>query len=168
LTLADAHRSNASEFIWQPFSFPPVFWQDKFSPPQSALVFSRDGLPRFHPFVVRHSPPVAHHLQLQIHLSDETISTDSVVPSAKDKAAHWPIANHLPEKLGRLCATRIKHTPNPAFLIELRCVHATVELHFRSVSEDQQVCIHHFDVTGDPFQTADLISDDGGKDWGNT
>lgn len=146
-------------FARQPFAPAPAFWRDEFSTPQAAFLFSRDGLPRFHPLMVRECPPISHHFNFQMRFLDETIPANFIALLAKNKATHFLIANHLAEELGRLFATGIERTANQALLVQLRRVHAAIEFHFRSVVKDQRVRVQHFHLAGDPFETMDTVPD---------
>src|SRR5262245_58526677 len=126
-------------FARQSFALAPAFWRDKFSTPQAALLFSRDGLPRFHSLMVRESPTVAHHFNLQVRFLDETIHAKFIALLPKNETSHSLIANHLAEELGRFFAARVERTANQALLIQLRRVHAAIEFRLRSIVEDQCV-----------------------------
>src|SRR5262245_39699725 len=144
-------------FARQPFALAPAFGRDKFSTPQAAFLFSRDGLPCFHPLMVRECPPVAHHFNFQMRFLDETIPANFIALLTKNETSHSLIVNHLAQELGRFFATWIERTANAALLVQLRRVHAAIEFHFRSVVEDQRVRVQHFDLAGDPFEAIDTV-----------
>src|SRR5262245_17522933 len=104
-------------FARQPFALAPAFGRDKFSTPQAALLFSCDGLPRFHPLMVRECPPVAHHFNFQMRFLDETIPANFIALLTKNETSHALIAYHLAEELGRFFATGVERAANQALLV---------------------------------------------------
>src|SRR5262249_52960733 len=83
----------------------------------------------------------------------------------KNETAHFPITNLLAEEFSSLFAAGIEHTVDPAFLLQLRGIHSSIEFYFRSVLEHQQVRTQHSDSTADAFQAINPVPDDCGGSW---